>query len=136
MNHDPDNPQPESLPPQGTFISGNLKERLAKSLKEVRKIFSFKCHRVDVEGCEDPHATVALSAYHIANMLSAIHQHPSNGDWWWDVQYKLREAHIAIGEPELYDNEGRHWEFTDGTPGGMLFTVIRHHNGTEWIDGP
>ena len=91
---------------------------------------------VIVEGSGDPHATIAVSAYFISNMLSAIHRHPQSGDWWWELQYKLREAHEAIGGPSLIDNENREWAFTDAEPGGMIFTVVRHHNGTEWVDGP
>lgn len=92
-----------------------------------------RSRKVRVPGSDDDHATIAVSAYCIANLIAAIHTHPRNGDWWWEMQYKLREAHEAIGSPRLVDNESNLWEFSPAT---NVFKITSHHAGTVWIDGP
>lgn len=130
MNYDPDNPTPEAMPPQSHFI----KPYKGTTLRETH------CHskRVRVPGSSSPHATVALSAYYLAHLLRAIYSSPRNGDWWWEIQYKLREAHLALHEPKLLDNDLNEWEWISDSAGGgeALWHIARHWCDGVCIEGP
>lgn len=109
MNHDPDNPQPESDP--RSFIVDECGPELF--VPDLRETY---CHskRVRVPGCGDHHATVDLSAYLIVHLIAALHGRKNTGDWHHQLPAMLREAHETIGSPKLVDNDDVEWSWHEG----------------------